>query len=123
MRPDGEGAFGKRPEDQLHGRPEMSPHEKSEKCSDIIRDFNKKNAEDAVNHPSHYNQGKIEVIEALEDWKLEPHEWNAVKYVARAQWKGKRIEDLEKAIWYLRRKIALLRGQPPRPNDMPQERV
>lgn len=78
---------------------------------------------DLVNHPKHYNTGKIEVIEALEDWKLEPHEWNAVKYVARAQHKGKRIEDLEKAIWYLRRKIAILRGNAPRPNDMPQERV
>ena len=25
---------------------------------------------DAVNHPSHYNTGKIEVIDAIEDWGL-----------------------------------------------------
>lgn len=76
-----------------------------------------------VNHPKHYNSGKIEVIEFLEDQKLEPHEWNTVKYVCRAQHKGRRIEDLEKAIWYLRRKIELLKAEAEgraakRPNDM-----
>jgi hypothetical protein len=30
---------------------------------------------------------------------------NAVKYVARAEHKGKKIEDLQKAIWYLQREI------------------
>jgi len=78
---------------------------------------------DQVNHPKHYNSGKIEVIEFLEDQKLEPHEWNCVKYVCRAKHKGKRIEDLEKAIWYLRRKIEILKAEeekrePVRPNDM-----
>ncbi len=78
-----------------------------------------------VNHPSHY-QGKIEVIEFLEDQFMNrPHEWNAVKYLSRAGKKNpdKEIEDLEKAIWYIRRKIELLSaekfGQIPRkPNDM-----
>jgi len=75
---------------------------------------------DNINHPLHYNSGKIEVIEFLEDQFMDrPHEWNAVKYIARAKFKAKEIEDLEKAIWYLRRKIALLRpGETPRPNDM-----
>lgn len=76
-----------------------------------------------VNHPRHYNSGKIEVIEFLEDQQLEPHEWNVVKYVCRAKHKGRRIEDLEKAVWYLRRKIELLKAEaegrePKRPNDM-----
>ena len=72
-----------------------------------------------VNHPAHYNAGKIEVIEFLEDQFMDrPHEWNAVKYCARANKKGREVEDLEKAIWYLRRKIALLKGNAPRPNDM-----
>lgn len=76
-------------------------------------------ATDVVNHPAHYNQAKIEVIEFLEDQFMNrPHEWSAVKYIARANSKGKEIEDLEKAIWYLRRKIALLKGNAPRPNDM-----
>ena len=34
-----------------------------------------------VNHPSHYNSGKIEVIEALEDWNLNFCLANTVKYI------------------------------------------
>lgn len=84
-----------------------------------------KRATDSVNHPTHYNSGKIEVIEALEDWGLGFHLGNAVKYVARAGKKdpAKTVEDLEKAIWYIRRKIAVHIGNPPRPNDMPQLRT
>ncbi len=61
-----------------------------------------------VNHPTHYNTGEIEVIDAIEDWKLEFHEGNVVKYVARAAHKGNRLEDLKKAAWYLDRKVKLL---------------
>jgi hypothetical protein len=45
---------------------------------------------EAVNHPSHYNMGKIEVIDAIEDWKLGFHAGNVVKYVsvASAAWGG-----------------------------------
>lgn len=85
---------------------------------------------DQVNHPTHYNKGKIECIEYLEDQFMDrPHEWNAVKYITRANAKGKEVEDLEKAIWYLRRKLELLKAfdidglRAPRPNEMPQERV
>ena len=74
---------------------------------------------DQVNHPSHYNQGKIEVIEFIEDQDLGFHLGNVVKYVSRAQHKGKPVEDLQKAQWYLQRALAVLAGNPPRPNDMP----
>lgn len=60
---------------------------------------------DSVNHPSHYNVGKIEVIEAIEDWKLNFNLGNAVKYIARADHKNKPIEDLEKAKWYIEREL------------------
>lgn len=65
---------------------------------------------DSINHPAHYNSGRIEVIEAIEDWGLDYHRGNAVKYVARAGKKNpdKEIEDLQKAIWYLNRKVQLL---------------
>lgn len=63
---------------------------------------------DMVNHPTHYTFGEIEVIDAIEDWKLEFHEGNVVKYVARANHKDKRLEDLKKAAWYLNRKIEML---------------
>jgi hypothetical protein len=59
----------------------------------------------AVNHPSHYNAGRIEVIDAIEAWDLNFHLGNAVKYIARAQHKGNRVEDLKKAAWYLDREI------------------
>ena len=59
----------------------------------------------AVDHPSHYNVGKIEVIDAIEDWGLNFSLGNAVKYIARADHKGKPIEDLQKARWYIDREI------------------
>jgi len=58
-----------------------------------------------VDHPHHYNVGKIEVIEAIEAWELNFSLGNAVKYIARADHKGKPIEDLEKALWYIKREI------------------
>ena len=63
---------------------------------------------DNVNHPSHYNTGKIEVIDAIEDWRLGFHEGNVVKYIARAKHKRHELEDLKKAKWYLDRRIAQL---------------
>lgn len=66
----------------------------------------------AVDHPKHYNAGKIEVIDAIEDWKLGFHLGNVVKYVARAEHKGKTLEDLHKARWYLNRAIEKLEPKP-----------
>ena len=60
---------------------------------------------EAVNHPPHYNTGKIEVIDAIEDWKLDFNAGNVVKYVARHKYKKNPVEDLKKARWYLDRLI------------------
>ena len=60
-----------------------------------------------VDHPSHYNQGKIEVIDAIEDWDLNFCEGNVIKYVARHRHKSEPLEDHKKAQWYLER---LIRG-------------
>ena len=54
-----------------------------------------------VNHPEHYNQGKIEVIDAILDWELDFIEGNVVKYIARSRHKSSRVGDLKKARWYL----------------------
>lgn len=56
---------------------------------------------ETVNHPPHYNVGKIEVIDAIVDWRLGFSLGNVVKYVARAEHKAKTLEDLKKARWYL----------------------
>lgn len=59
----------------------------------------------SVNHPKHYNTGSIEVIDAIEEWKLNFNLGNVVKYVARADHKVDAMEDLQKASWYLNREI------------------
>ena len=66
---------------------------------------------DNVNHPSHYNDGGLECIEAIEA-QLTPEEYrgylkgNVAKYVWREKHKGG-IESLKKAQWYLNRLINL----------------
>jgi len=68
---------------------------------------------DMVNHPSHYTDGKIEVIDFIEDKKLGFHLGNTVKYICRAGKKdpAKEVEDLQKAEWYLHRYIQKLQEQ------------
>lgn len=68
---------------------------------------------DMINHPSHYTDGNIEVIDYIEDKKLGYHLGNAVKYISRAGKKDpeKEIEDLQKAEWYLHRYIQKLQEQ------------
>ena len=63
---------------------------------------------EAVNHPPHYNTGKYEVIDVIEDWDLGFNTGNAVKYIARHNHKGEAIQDIDKAIWYLQRHKAVL---------------
>lgn len=62
---------------------------------------------ESINHPNHYNTGRFEVIDVIEDWNLNFHAGNVIKYVARHQHKGKPLEDLKKAKWYLERLIQL----------------
>jgi len=58
-----------------------------------------------ANHPSHYNVGKFEVIDVIEDWKLNFNLGNAIKYIARADHKGNKVQELEKALWYIKREF------------------
>jgi hypothetical protein len=60
---------------------------------------------DPVEHPHHYTFSDIEPIDAIEAWALPFHLACVVKYVARAAHKGKYLEDLRKARWYLDREI------------------
>ena len=57
-----------------------------------------------VNHPSHYQHG-IEPIEFIESHNLNFNLGSAVKYIARAPYKGKQLEDLKKARWFVDREI------------------
>ena len=80
----------------------------------VVTDLtNNKIINDNVNHPSHYTDGKIEVIDFIEDKRLGFCLANAVKYISRAgkklsdgkSKKEKEIEDLKKSIWYINRRI------------------
>lgn len=70
--------------------------------------MNDTNNKDMVNHPSHYNQGSIETIDFIEDQHFDFHIGTAIRYLCRAGHKWNETEDLEKAIWYIQRKIDLL---------------
>jgi len=63
-----------------------------------------------INHPQHYNMGKVEPIDVIEDWNLGFHLGNTIKYIARAGHKDPNamIEDLKKARWYIDRHIQTL---------------
>lgn len=77
-----------------------------------IRGANTMNNSDTVNHPSYY-QGKIEVIDFIEDKKLGFNLGNCIKYISRAGKKNpdKLLEDLEKARWYLDREISQVKKE------------
>ena len=68
----------------------------------------KEQKEDVVNHPSHYNQGEIECIEAIKyiNNKLHTEGYegfclgNFIKYIWRCNYKSG-WEDIDKAIFYL----------------------
>lgn len=61
---------------------------------------------DPVNHPEHYKVGGIETIDFIEAKSLGYNLGNVVKYVTRSDHKGNKLQDLQKAAWYLNREIA-----------------
>jgi hypothetical protein len=65
---------------------------------------------EAVNHPAHYQANGIEVIDIIENFDLNFNLGNTVKYVLRAGKKGNKKEDLEKAVWYLKRELNKFEG-------------
>jgi hypothetical protein len=76
---------------------------------------------EAVNHPKHYNMGKFEVIKVIRDWNLGFNLGNTVKYIARAKHKNNELEDLEKALFYLKDEIENLKDSLKSPEDRNKE--
>ncbi len=67
---------------------------------------------DAVNHPSHYGgeSNPYEALKVLRAWLGDEQylgflRGNVLKYLARAGKKGDAVEDLEKAVFYLKEEI------------------
>lgn len=69
--------------------------------------------EEKINHPTHYGgkDNPYETIKVIEAWDLDFHLGNAVKYISRAGKKDNALQDLEKAQWYLQRKINQLKHE------------
>ena len=75
------------------------------------RGENKKN--EMVDHPNHYGgvDNQYEAIKVIEAWDLGFNLGNAVKYISRAEKKGKLLEDLEKSNWYINREIKKIKNE------------
>lgn len=64
-----------------------------------------------VSHPDHYNNHPtgVECIDIVEHMCF--NLGNAVKYIWRADFKEKKLEDLRKAKWYIEREIEKISKQ------------
>jgi len=64
---------------------------------------------DMVNRPPHYNSTGIECIDAIQAATGDGYQYHlqgtVLKYLWRYRYKGKPLEDLKKARWYLDRLI------------------
>lgn len=85
---------------------EFAKQQELEKMLQEFRERQKPNTDkEQVHHPEHYNlhPSGIETIEIIEhmDFLL----GNVIKYVMRAEHKGNKKQDLEKALWYLTRAV------------------
>lgn len=66
-----------------------------------------KKEKEMVNHPDHYGgeSNKYEAIKIIEALEMSFSTGSALKYILRCGKKFEDVEDLEKAIWYLKRSI------------------
>jgi hypothetical protein len=78
---------------------------------------------DNVNSPAHYKIGGIETIDFIEAKKLNYNLGNVVKYITRADHKANRLEDLQKAKWYLEREIGNYPRAAPEPVVEPVKQI
>ena len=77
---------------------------------------NESNEFDIIEKPEHYNYGKVECIDVISDvlgkqGLIDYCHGNAMKYIFRAKHKGKFIENIKKAIWYLNRIVEETEGK------------
>ena len=73
--------------------------------------LNEKDKKEMVNHPSHYNMGKYEAIDVIEDWELGFNLGNTIKYISRAGHKDDIVQDFKKSLWYIEREIQRLKNK------------
>ena len=78
--------------------------------------FKETSSLDMVNHPEHYNKGRFETIDIIQDCvedaptvSLGYSQGNVLKYICRMWNKNNPLQDAEKAEWYLKNMIKLLK--------------
>lgn len=80
--------------------------EQLDKSTELLTNILK---EDMVNSPPHYNQHGVECIDAIRAATDKGYKYylqgNIIKYLWRFDYKGKPVEDLKKAKWYLEKLI------------------
>lgn len=91
--------------DAIRETPELN---KPVKVEDFVYKIHER--DETINHPAHYNQGRIECIEAIESIGIAEDfcRGNAIKYLWRAKDKSKELEDLRKSAWYVNKLIELV---------------
>ena len=90
----------------IEGCKKFQPPKNEEEC--ISGNMFIETVNDIINHPLHYVDGrKYEPIDVILDWDLGFCLGNTIKYISRAgrKNKDKKVEDLEKAKWYIDRAI------------------
>jgi len=85
----------------------FSPNARMSKA--LFSDPPQRGTQDNVNHPPHYKAGGIETIDFIEAKSLNYNLGNVIKYITRADLKGNKLEDLQKAQWYLNREVQTMR--------------
>ncbi len=81
-----------------------------QKLKEEKEDMEAQENKEMVNHPAHYQGTKTEVIDIIEDYNLGFSLGNAIKYILRADKKGNKKQDLEKALWYINRELSKFKG-------------
>ena len=97
--------------------PEIDPQtgepNPSHPTTEEIIEFNRKENQkkEMVNHPNHYGgeDNPYEAIKVIEAWDLGFNLGNTLKYISRVGKKINKLEDLEKASWYINREINKLK--------------
>lgn len=77
-------------------------------CLCPLGEVDQQDLPDRVAAPPHYTRIRPEPIDVIEGWGIGYRLGNALKYIARAGYKGDAVTDLRKAIWYLEREVKAL---------------
>ena len=89
----------------------LGPKTEEEKSLDeALESFNYGFKTDIIHKSPHYNHGKIEAIDVIEDWGLNFSQGNILKYLCRAGKKSGEefLKDLKKMQYYVNREVSRL---------------